>query len=372
MDGSLALLRLAFVLASPLCAAGSDLLGAPLGPKAAALVDAAVRAEMTRQEAVGVAVGVIRGAKVVYLRGYGYADKEAGTPVTVRTLFRWASVSKPVTAVAALQLFEQGRLGLDDDILKYLPEFPRKDPPPITVRQLLCHQAGVVHYSNGPVLGTKREYPGLAHPLTDPVNAMDVFNRSPLVSTPGAAYNYSTHGYVLLSAVVQRAGGKPFARQLDERVARPLGMTTLAPDLPWVKEPDRVQGYVKKDGKLVIAEDEDVSWKLGGGGLHSDIEDMARFAAGLMSGRLVGKKAEALMWTDQATPDGKPTGMGLGFELSGAGKDLKVYHGGSQAHTRTRMAFYPATGRGVVVMTNSEHVDPADISAAVFASGAFD
>ncbi len=119
-------------------------------------VDQAVRDEMARQELVGVAIGVIRDGRVVYTAGYGMADREAEVPVTDETLFRWASISKPVTAVAAMQLVEAGKLDPSADIRDYVPEFPDKGTV-ITTEQLLAHLGGIVHYSNGPVIRTERE-----------------------------------------------------------------------------------------------------------------------------------------------------------------------------------------------------------------------
>src|SRR5690606_10775158 len=113
----------------------------------AAAVDRAVEAEMERQELVGVAVGVIQGGKVVYLQGYGLADREKQTPVTTKSVFNWASNSKPFAAVLAMQLAEKKKLDLDADVRDYVPEFPDKRAR-ITARHLLDHQSGIPHYGN--------------------------------------------------------------------------------------------------------------------------------------------------------------------------------------------------------------------------------
>ena len=147
------------------------------------------------------------------------------------TQFRWASISKPVTAIAALQLVEKGLLDLDADVRTYVPEFPEKDFK-ITARQLLCHQAGIVHYDNGKVVPTEKKYKE-AHPFADVVTALDTFKESPLLSVPGEKYSYTTHGFILLSAVVQRAGKEKFADQVHTRIAKPLGMSGFRPDYEW-------------------------------------------------------------------------------------------------------------------------------------------
>ena len=95
--------------------------------------------------------------------------------------------------------------------------------------QLLSHLGGIVHYSNGRVIRTEREY-DTPHPYEDVILALDTFKESPLVSRPGVRHSYSSHGFILASAVVQRAGKQKFADQVNERIAKPAGMTTLQPD----------------------------------------------------------------------------------------------------------------------------------------------
>lgn len=328
-----------------------------------AKIDAAVSAEMQRQKLVGVAVAVVADGRLAFAQGYGLADRENNVPVTGATLFRWASVSKPVTAVAAMQLVEQGKLRLDDDVRKYVPEYPDKGAT-ITVRHLLCHQGGIVHYTNGPVVRTERKY-DVEHPFADVVLALDTFKDSPPIAKPGAKYSYTTHGFILLSAVVQRAGGKPFAEQVRERIAVPCGMTTFRPDYQWEAIPGRAVGYRKRGGELVTSEDADVSWKLGGGGYLSNVADMARFAVGLIERKLVNATTEAIMWELQKTADGKATTYALGFGVDRAGGRLRVSHSGAQEKTRTQLIILPKERRAVAVMTNSEYGRPGEVAKAV-------
>jgi hypothetical protein len=158
-----------------------------LSDREAAAVDAAVRLQMERQGGiVGVAVGVIEGNEIAYLRGYGAADREAGTPVTVDTRFRWASISKCVTAVAALQLAEAGRLDLDADVRGYVPEYPEGDKArPITCRHLLCHQSGIGRINRLPAAVARRSYP-TPRPFADVVTALDTFKENAPLFPPGA------------------------------------------------------------------------------------------------------------------------------------------------------------------------------------------
>lgn len=329
-------------------------------------VDRLVRAEVDRQEIVGLAVVVIDGGEVAWAKGYGYADREKGVRVDpAATQFRWASISKSVTAVAALQLVEKGRLDLDADVRTYVPEFPDKGVK-ITSRDLLRHQAGIVHYTNGPVVRTEKRYDD-PHPFADVVVALDRFKDSPLVNAPGERFSYTTHGFILLSAVVERAGTQRFADQVRARIAGPLGMADFRPDYAWEDIPRRAVGYTRRDGRVVprpAEEDEDVSWKLGGGGFTSPATDLADFGVGLIRRRLVSEETERLMWTvnKPADPKGaKPYGLGFFvIDLPGGGK--LVGHDGSQSKTRTALLLDPAHKQGIALMTNSEWVDAMKIA----------
>jgi CubicO group peptidase (beta-lactamase class C family) len=337
-------------------------------PPLPTVVDRAAKAEVERQKLVGLAVGVIVDGKIRYLQGYGLADREAGVVVDPKaTLFRWASCSKPVTAIAALQLAEQGMIDLDADVRTYVPEFPDKQVT-ITSRNLLCHQGGIVHYTNGKVVRTKKTY-DVEHPFTDVICALDTFKESPLVCKPGEKYSYTTHGYILLSAVVQRAGKKPFAEQVAARIAGPLGMTSFQPDYQWKELPNRAAGYLRKGTEISRRpkdEDPDVSWKLGGGGYTSTVEDFAKFAEGLVNRKLVNGKFESEMWRRQKLADGKETTYGLGFGLGRTPGGISwVGHSGSQQKTRTAMLLEPQSRKGVVVMTGSEWANPTQAAAAI-------
>jgi len=317
--------------------------------------------EMDRQQLVGIAVGLIQDGKVTYLRGFGYADREKAIPVDTGTMFRWASISKTMTAITALQLWEQGKLDLDADIRSLVPAFPAQvhdgKEVVVTPRMLLCHQGGIVHYTNGTVIPRQQQY-RREYPFRNVRLAVNDFSLSPLVNGPGEKYSYTTRGYILLSAAVQQAGGQKFAAQVQRRIARPCGMTTLQPDYQWKEIPNRAVGYRKVNDKIVPSTDTDVSWKLGGGGFISTIGDIARYGVGLLEGMLVSADTEKRMWTPQPTSDGTRTTYGLGFQVFNPENPRVLGHGGAQEKTRTVMVLSPESETGVVVMSNCEYANP--------------
>lgn len=358
----LSILSVCVLLIATNCATADDirLLSDGLAKK----VDAAVQDQMQQQQLIGVAVGVIRDGKVVLTRAYGFEDREANVQLTTDSLIRWASVSKTLTAVVAAQLVEEKKLDLNADVRTLVPEFPDKGVK-ITIRDVLCHQSGIVHYANGPVIKTEQTYSN-EHPFEDVVTALDTFKDSPLVCQPGEKYSYSTHAYILLSAITQRAEQKKFADQVNDRISQPLRLTTLQPDYQWKQIPHRATGYVLKLGRIQRSTDTDVSWKLGGGGFLSSINDMARYAEGLLGRKILSQPSKKLFWKPQTTLDGQVTEMGLGFSVDGDGQQLRVSHNGSQEKSKTRLVMYPNSRSAVVVMSNCEHADPGKISTAVY------
>lgn len=335
-----------------------------LSARQSAGVDRAIKQEMAKQGVVGLAIGILQDGEIVYLKGFGYENWEKKQAVTDKTMFRWASCSKPIAALAAMQLVEAGKLDLDADVRTYVPEFPDKAAP-VTTRHLLSHQAGIVHYTNGELIRTKRTY-SQPNPYQDVILALDTFKESPLLCQPGQKFLYTTHGYILLSAVVQRAGKLAFAKQVEERIAKPAKMTTLQPDYHWKPLSHRAVGYCKVRGKIVPSTDSDVSWKLGGGGYISTIGDFAEFARGLLTHRFVTEKTEQLMWTRQKLANGKETRYGLGFEIDGSGDRLRVAHSGSQEKAKSRLEIYPRQKHGVVVMSNTEWIRPNEWTTLVY------
>lgn len=356
------LLRYTHTLTLLLVSAATSFGQAPNIP--GALVQAA-KSEVEKQGLVGTAVGVILDGKVAYTFGFGFADRDKNVPVEAeKTSFRWASCSKTATAIAAMQLVEAGKLDLDADVRTYVPEFPDKGAK-ITALQLLCHQGGIVHYANGKVVKTEKTY-DVEHPFVSVITALDTFKESPLVNQPGEKYSYSTHGYILLSAVVERAGKEKFADQVKTRIADPLRMTSFRPDYQWENIPKNwTEGYLKRNDRIVrrggiLNEDPDVSWKLGGGGYTSTVEDFAKFGAGIINHKLVKSDTERAMMTRQKLANGADAGAyGLGFQLGRTPGGVNwVGHSGAQEKTRTMMMLDVPGKRGVVVMTNSEWGNP--------------
>ncbi len=327
-------------------------------------VDAWFRKACVARGLVGASLALRWKGRLVYSRGYGWADLEHAIPADSTSLYRWASISKPLCAVSALQLREQGRLDLDADVRSYVPEFPDKGQK-VTTRLLLGHLGGIVHYRSGKVIKTRAEY-AIPHPFANLILSLDNFKESPLIAAPGEKYAYSTHGFILAGAVVRRAGQKSFAEQVEERIARPLGLGSLRPDYQWEEIEGRVVGYRRQGrGILLHSADSDVSWKLPGGGYISNVEDLGRFGQALVQGKLLKRESYDLLWTSQRTLEGRVSHYGMGFSLQEWRGRMLVGHGGAQDKTRTQLLLDPRRGHVIAFMTNSEWASTGPIARGV-------
>lgn len=335
------------------------------------MVDAAVNAEMKRQNIVGTAIGIIQDAQVIYTKGYGCSDIKSHTPVTDDTVFNWASNSKPLMSIAALQLVQNGRLNLDKAIVSYCPTLPAQLQT-ITTRQLLCHQSGIPHYSNGTVISSREaaNKTGKSDLLDelDPIESISRFTLSPLRFEPGSQTGYSSYAYVLLSAVVQAAGNEPISAQLEDRIINPLNLTSFQLDLHANQQANWTRAYEILDGKPAEVHDSPHFWKHGAGGYKSNVKDFAKFATALANSTLIDQAMSTAMWTRQTTTDGKESSYGLGVVVSNSGNSLKISHNGSQDETRTRMVVYPNRRHGIVVMCNTQGSQPAKITTAIYSA----
>lgn len=321
--------------------------------------------EMNRSSAVGLSAAVVLDGEVLVLGGLGWEDHHGDVPATGATRYRWASISKPVTAMAALQLAEAGKLDLDAEVRDYVPEFPDLGQA-FTTRQLLCHQAGIVHYRHMQ-MRTPKEYDH-PHPWTDAIIALDMFNESALKFEPGTQFSYTTAGYVLLGAVVQKAGEGTFVEQVQARICEPLGMTTMEPDRQWGEPiPHRARGYHREGEEVVDSGDNNISWKLAGGGWISDVGDLARFGQGLMGPDMLTVETQLAMWEPQVTSAGEQSTYGLGVGVNRVGEALTVSHSGGQRKTSTFLVCAPEYNTAVALMCNTSGTGLGEPAAEILA-----
>ena len=185
-----------------------------------AQIEKAVSAFMTANSVPGVSIAIVENGQSVWSAGFGLADLEDSAPATSSTLYRLGSISKSITAVAVLQLYERGKLDVDAPVQKYCPAFPQKDSP-ITSRQLLAHLSGIRHYNDD----GKGDVPeDSARHFATMEDSLQLFASDPLLSKPGTQFHYSTYGYTLLGCVLEGAASQKYSDFVRENVFRPAAM----------------------------------------------------------------------------------------------------------------------------------------------------
>jgi CubicO group peptidase (beta-lactamase class C family) len=315
----------------------------------------------------GLAVGVVRGGSLAWFHACGLASIEAGPPVSVDTVFRIASVTKTMTAVAVMQLQEQGLVELDAPASEYLRAYrlvpARARFRPATLRHLLTHTAGVRAARTAADL--LRPVMGWGVPAGRPVPPLGDYYAGGLRIDvePGSKWAYSNHGFATLGQIVEDVSGLPFGTYLAERVFAPLGMNSTSLARTERARSRLATGYQLRGRGLVPATDlENVP--AGAGSVYSTTTDMARYAAALLGGGANGHGSVlrpatlAGMFRPHYQPDPRIPGMGLGFFRGQAGGHQIAGHEGIWAGFHTAMLLVPGEGIGVVVFTNTGPFSP--------------
>jgi CubicO group peptidase (beta-lactamase class C family) len=321
---------------------------------------ARVNEVLNRWPAVGLALGVVRNGSLEFFHGHGFADIGSNTPISEDTVFRIGSITKTFTAIAVMQLWEQGLIDLDAPANDYLRAYrlvsAKASFRPATVRHLLTHTAGI------------REvlHPSLGFWLLDefvkegrPVPSLVEYYRGVLSiqTEPGTRFRYTDHGFATLGQIVEDVSGEPFDRYLREHIFEPLGMA----DTDLVRS-ERIRSRLAKGyslgsaGPKTIADYEVVT--VGGGGAYSTPRDMARFTAALLvgganeHGAVLKPATLATMFEPHYQPDPRIPGEGLVFSRSILGGHLAVWHGGILPGFISQMWLAPGDGVGVIAFTN--------------------
>lgn len=350
------------------------------------IIDYYVESQRVSEGMVGLSVGIIKDGEIALLKGYGKADGGAEIPATENSQYRLASVSKTVTAVLALKLAEEGDLDLNADIRNYVPEYPAKivdgTPVVITARHLLANTSGINHY-NGGTSGCQEPYNEQARDeyianhtsYYDPIAAIDIFKDQDLCFKPGQSDTYTTWGFNLLGAVIQRAsGGVSFQTLLDTYINNKSG-SNLRVALQAVPYSNEVKGYEKNDNGIlcylygsvsgffcVDPADEnhhdfqDVSYKAPGGGLIGSVIDLTYFIKALVNEQLISAATINSMGTAGFIPDTNPN-YGYGTSIKYIDGDRIFSHNGSQNKAQTLIYYSPDSKNGIALMCNTRGVN---------------
>ncbi len=304
----------------------------------------------------GCVVGVYRNGAPAVLKSFGVADVESRRPLTVHSLFGLGSVSKQFTALAALTLADRGRLSLDDDIRRYIPEL-RDYGTPIRIQDLLQHTSGIRDYAvlvefGAREVATSAEFLGL------------IAGQRELNFIPGTRHEYSHSDYLLLAVIIERASGRPFGDYLERDVLVPLGMTeSRVHDIRSPVIPERAFGHLTtRDTLRLTFPDSRIP---GGNNLYASITDLARWDHALdeaAAGRL---PLVAKLLERPTLPNGDTIPYAFGIRKTRHRGVPMFFRGSNDRGTRTEVMRFPAQRLGLATLCNRDDLRPGDLATQV-------
>lgn len=296
----------------------------------------------------GAAVLVAHEGRVLMRKAYGSANVELGVPLRPEHVFRLGSITKQFTAVATLMLVEEGKVSLDDEITRFLPDYPVQGRR-ITVEHLLTHTSGIQSYTSVPGFGA-----GIRRDLTvDSLIAF--FAHGPMEFTPGERWNYNNSGYALLGAIIEKVSGMTYADFIRTRIFEPLGMRSSAYEMENVLIPGRVDGYERTgEGQVRRADWMSMSQPYAAGSLISTVDDLLVWNRAVAEGRLLRPETWRRAFTAYTMSSGLSSGYGYGWFVGNVDGRPSVEHGGDINGFSTNGLWIPSQRLHVIVLANHE------------------
>ena len=298
-----------------------------------------------------ISAGVLKDGIIQWLDAKGQIDLETFTPAKPSSLYRIASITKTITAVAVMQLYEKGLVDIDADIRTYVPYFPEKKWK-ITVRNLLNHTSGIRSYKNEDEFNSKMFYSSIK-------NAIMTFANDDLLFEPGTNYNYSSLGYSLLAALIENVTKMSFEAYLKKEIFQVAKMRYTRVDKQRDIIFERAKGYEKSsDRKFINSPLADLSIKVAGGGLISTAEDILLFAKELLEEKLISKSTLEMMTKPVVLKNGKKYNYGFGFSLSDPSDSLKYFgHDGRGTGFTTGLIIDQSSSTATVFFINVRDIN---------------
>jgi len=309
----------------------------------------------------GCAVGVTRGTEMIFTDAWGMANLEWEIPNTPGTLFEAGSVSKQFTAGAIVLLVLEGKLSMDDDIRKFVPEVPDYGTP-IRIRHLLNHTSGLRDWGSvASIAGWGREQRTHTH-----AHVLDIIARQTSLNyPPGAAYSYTNSGFNLLAIIVERVTGQPFAEFSRERIFEPLGLTHTQ----WRDDyqrivPGRSTGY-SPAGEGVYRINHPIEDVHGNGGLITTVGDLLKWTSAIREGGFGGEGFEELMHEQGVLTNGQTIFYASGLQIDRYRGTRRVSHTGSTSGFRAYLGHFPDEDLSVAILCNAANAVPGSLGPAV-------
>jgi CubicO group peptidase (beta-lactamase class C family) len=302
----------------------------------------------------GAAVLVVKDGKTVLRKAYGLADVESGTKLRPETVFRIGSITKQFTSSAILKLSDQGKLNLQDEITKYLPDYPTQGKK-ITIEHLLTHTSGIRSYTSLPEIMNK-ETKAKAFGVSELIST---FKDQPMDFNPGDAYAYNNSGYFLLGAIVEKVSGMSWGSYIQKNFFTPLKMKSTFTEDKNIA--GLATGYVKPLG-YAVADYVHPSIPYSAGAIFSTVDDLWKWNNAVFSGQVVKRESLEKAWTPLTLNSGEKQSYGYGWQLGRIEKNKVISHGGGIDGFLSYALYVPDTKLFVTVLCNAMSQAPEQIA----------
>jgi CubicO group peptidase (beta-lactamase class C family) len=304
----------------------------------------------------GCEILVMKKGDTLYRKAYGLANMELNVPMRPEMIFRIGSITKQYTAVAILQLVEQGKISLQDSIQKFITEFPNKGQT-ITIGNLLTHTSGISDYG-----ALDFHIPNAIRIDFPTKQIIDSLDQLPLEFTPGSKFSYSNSNYFLLAYIIQEVSGKSYMEYLTENIFEPASLSHTYYDSPTEIIAGRVNGYSKINSKYYNAGYISMSLVFGAGALLSNVDDMYKWHEALYHGKLIKLETLQKAFTPFKLSNGTSSEYGYGWFIKNRNGSKSIEHSGGIDGFQSDEIYFPEQDIFIATLYNSVNEGGSDMS----------
>lgn len=295
----------------------------------------------------GVAL-VVKDGKTIYRKAFGMANLEYGIKMTPDNVFQIGSITKQFTAVAILQLVEQGKINLDDDITKFIEDYPTHGHT-ITIEHLLTHTSGIKEFSQLEKWG-----PRMNRLDYSPLELIDAFKNQPMDFKPGDKFRYNNSAYILLGHIIESVSGLPYPEYIEENIFKPLKMEDSSYGSVTNIIPKKASGYSKKDDIYLKAQYLSMNMAYSAGAIFSTVEDLSKWYSALTSGQVISESSFKKAATPHTLNNGEQTDYGYGLRLHNVQGSPMITHGGNMPGYFSWSTYFLNENIFVAIFTNCD------------------
>lgn len=309
--------------------------------------------ENYKADTPGATALVYKDGEVLYRKAFGMANMELEVPMKPENVFELGSITKQFTSVSILMLMEQGKLSLEDEITKYLPDYPTQGKK-ITIHHLLNHTSGIKSYTD------MKNFMSITRMDKSPKEIIDVFKDQPMDFDPGEQWHYNNSGYIVLGYIIKEVSGKTYADFISENIFVPLKMNNSYYGSKSTLILNRASGYMPIEGGIKNADYLSMSLPYAAGSLMSNVDDMLLWHKGVHNNSLISAESKAKAFTNTTLNNGKPTHYGYGWQVDEINGTESIEHGGGIFGYITHGIYIPSENLYVIILTNTNGVSPQD------------